>query len=130
MVAFTLLPAALLAACVAAIPTSGERHAARIARRQGMPKQPYVGISPLVSANGTENESYSSNWAGGVYNYPAVCFILLLLHAKVLHTVTIEQYQGRDGDFRCAEAKHSSWRQLGLSLLCVSLGWNRRRQLR
>jgi hypothetical protein len=75
MVALALLSSLLLAASALAVPSSTERHSARVARRahQSQPQKPYTGRAPLASsssANSTHHDEYSSNWAGAVYNWP------------------------------------------------------------
>ena len=94
MFAAALLCQALLATAALAIPSSRERFAARLARRDGsgfdhqsQPSQ-LVDSASVTSVNGTVTNgadaanakvSYSGNWAGAVISEKKVCHSLMLL---------------------------------------------------
>ena len=87
MFAAALLCQALLVTAAFAIPSSRERFAARLARRDGsgfdhqsQPNQ-LIDSAPVAPVNGTTNGAeatntkvvYSSNWAGAVISEKKVC---------------------------------------------------------
>jgi hypothetical protein len=75
----SFLSVLLLAASALAIPSSKERLTARVAERtQSHPRQPIDALAAMTLTNGTA-ESYSSNWAGGIYTYPHVCLDIMLM---------------------------------------------------
>ena len=120
----TLFVQALLATAAFALPSSKERHEARVARRAGGLRQSL----PRVS-NETHPE-YSSNWAGAVYNSAKVrwrCAVPLALSLTARHAGHVQE---RHRDVRRPDAQGAVGQQQPHRVLCVRVGRHRRRHLR
>ncbi|EIW78772.1 hypothetical protein CONPUDRAFT_155502 [Coniophora puteana RWD-64-598 SS2] len=76
-----------LASAAVAIPTSRERHAARVARRSGGS----TNLAQDIQLNNITNEAYTSNWAGAVWSKPAGTY------TSVTGTFTVPTPTGADG---------------------------------
>jgi hypothetical protein len=112
MVALTLLSAVLLAAAVIAVPSSNERHAARLSgRRNGRGSSLPMNVTvhatdKLLAAHGptTMSSVTSTNWAGGVYSYPQVGVLWASVLTQRADASCAELDQGGDGDVHPAQA--------------------------
>ncbi|EIW83513.1 acidic protease 1 [Coniophora puteana RWD-64-598 SS2] len=75
MYAFALLTNLILASAAVAIPTSAERHAARVAARNARTSQPLMPLDGAINAaTNVTHEEFSQNWAGAVWSKAAGTF--------------------------------------------------------
>jgi hypothetical protein len=76
MIFGSLLTALLLTTAAFAAPEGAIARQSRSASRQSNPVQLLSGNTGLTAATNASNDAaYSSNWAGAVWDYPAVCHI-------------------------------------------------------